>query len=50
VPGCDIFNPYADQFAFPVWLRAAIPVVTLILAEIMMLFAASCLLFKDEEK
>jgi ABC-type transport system involved in multi-copper enzyme maturation permease subunit len=50
VSGCDIFNPYVDRFAFPVWLGAAIPVTTLIVAEIIMLFAASCLLFKDEEK
>lgn len=50
VSGCDIFNPYADQFAFPAWFVAAMPIAMLIVAEIAILFSASCLLFKDEEK
>jgi hypothetical protein len=50
VSGCYIFNPYADQFAFPVWFAAALPIAMLIVAETGMLFAASCILFKDEDK
>ena len=50
VAGCDIFNPYADQFIFSAWFAAALPFAMLVVAEIGMLFAASCLLFKDEEK
>ncbi len=46
----DIFNPYASQFSFQDWFGAAMPVATLMVAEIAMLAAASCLLFKEEEK
>jgi hypothetical protein len=48
--GIDIFNPYASEFAFDSWLGAALPIATMIIAEIMLFFAASCLLFKDEEQ
>jgi hypothetical protein len=46
----DIFNPYGGHFAFGEWLGMAFPVLTLIIAEIAIFFAASCLLFKEEEK
>lgn len=50
VSGCDIFNPYNDQFTFAAWSGAAMPFLTLIVAEIAILFAASCILFKDEDR
>jgi hypothetical protein len=50
VAGCDIFNPYSDGFMFSAWFAAALPFAMLVVAETGMLFAASCILFKDEEK
>lgn len=49
-PGVDIFNPYTSHLTFPEWLGAAMPFIMLVIAEILVLFTVSCILFKDEDK
>ncbi len=48
--GVDIFNPYTKGLTFPEWMGAATPFILLVIAEILVLFTVSCMLFKDEEK